>query len=473
MSSVFHYIVWVRSYTSRRSCSDYGGRVLHRTASRHQCAWRTSRGCLLALAALLGACESLGERSRSQSPEAGLGAEARPAAVAGAATESSTAVEPRATWQAEKPAGGAPVELAPVSTGLSGAEFYRGTGALVRSRASKTVEVPVTGNGRVSLNFANADIREVVDVILGDTLNLNYIIDPRIQGTVVARTSEPLDREAVIPALENILALNGVALRVVEGVYHVIPLAEAGRSLAAPRTVISGRQRALGFTVMVIPLRFASASSVQTVVADMVPQERVFLADPARNLLIFAGTGAEAADLVELVGLFDVDWMAGMSFALLPVEVAEVTNLVSELEQVFGQEGGGPLEGVVRFVPIQRLNAVLAISTQQAYLDRAALWIDRLDRGEGTTSRRIYVYYVQNSRAADLADVLSQIFAPSEVADRAGAELAPGLTPVELTTPAAAVQAEGAEAGVPAQAGGGARAASAEMPYGVTGRAGA
>jgi general secretion pathway protein D len=243
--------------------------------------------------------------------------------------------------------------------------------------------------------------------------------------------------------------------------------------LAEPRTVISGRQRALGFSVTVIPLRFTSASSVQRIVADIVPQERVFLADPTRNLLIFAGTGTESADLVELVRLFDVDWMAGMSFALFPVKVAEVTRLVSELEQVFGQGVEGPLQGVVRFVPIERMNAVLAISTHQGYLDRAALWVNRLDRGEETASRGVYVYYVQNSRAADLAEVLNQIFAEPEVFGRADAELAPGLTPVELTTPAALLQGEGGEAGAIAQAGGGAQAASAEAPYGATGRAGA
>jgi general secretion pathway protein D len=90
---------------------------------------------------------------------------------------------------------------------------------------------------------------------------------------------------------------------------------------------------------------------------------------------------------------------------------------------------------VVRFVPIKRMNAILAISPQQVYLDRAGLWVERLDRGEGTTTRRIYVYYVQNSRAAELAEVLTQIFESAEVTTgpRPTDFLAPGLTPVELT----------------------------------------
>ncbi len=320
---------------------------------------------------------------------------------------------------------------------LSEAEFYRGSGALVRGAPSAGLaEAAEDEDGRVSLNFADADVREVVDAVLGDTLGLNYIIDPQVQGTVVARTSEPLDRQDVIPALESILQLNGAALKLVGDIYHVVPLQAAARGLAQARTVISPRQHARGFSVTVIPLRFASASAVHKVVAGFVPPDRIFQADTARNLLIFAGTGAEAHDLAGLVRLFDVDWMAGMSFALFPVQVADVNNLVAELEQVFGQDGEGPLAGVVRFVPIKRMNAILAISPQYAYLDRAGLWIDRLDRGEGGAQQRIYVYYVQNSRAADLAEVLNQIFDGRASAPAApSVELAPGLFQVELSSP--------------------------------------
>jgi general secretion pathway protein D len=295
-------------------------------------------------------------------------------------------------------------------------------------------------------------------VVLGDTLNLNYIIDPQVQGTVVARTSEPLDREDVIPALENILALNGAALRLVKGVYHVMPLQKAGRGPAEPRTVVPARARAHGFTVTVIPLRFAGATAVHKVTASFVSPERIFLADPTRNLLIFAGTAAEVDNLEGLVRLFDVDWMAGMSFALFPVEIADVTNLVSELEQVFGQDGDAALQNMVRFVPITRMSAVLAISPQQTYLDRARLWVERLDRGEGTASPQIFVYYVQNSRAADLAEILTQIFQFDEriTAEVSRDLIAPGLTPVELTgsTPVVSEQlsqAEGEGGEVPSQ----------------------
>jgi general secretion pathway protein D len=120
--------------------------------------------------------------------------------------------------------------------------------------------------------------------------------------------------------------------------------------------------------------------------------------------------------------------MAGMSFALFPVQVADAKDLVADLETVF-LDGDSPLDGVIRFVPIERLNAVLAISPQPAYLDRAETWIDRLDRGAEGAGRRIFVYHVQNGRAADLSDV------EAEISERRAApvpELAPGLSPVSI-----------------------------------------
>jgi general secretion pathway protein D len=183
----------------------------------------------------------------------------------------------------------------------------------------------------------------------------------------------------------------------------------------------------------VIPLRYAAAQAVAEILKPFIAAGRVLRVDSARNLLIFAGTGTEAADVMDMVTVFDVDWMAGMSFALFPVQVADAKDLVADLETVF-LEGDSPLKGVVRFVPIERLNAVLAISPQPSYLDRAETWIDRLDRGAEGAGRRIYVYHVQNGRAADLAEVLSRVFESdgSERRQQAPPELAPGLSPVTI-----------------------------------------
>jgi general secretion pathway protein D len=384
---------------------------------------------LVVVALAPGACKSPEERHGAS--------ETRPSPSTLSGRTDPTKLTGAASWQAVKPEGGALVEPTPAANTLTLPEYYLGSGALIGSRGTGTAQAPKLEDGRISLNFADADIREVIDVVLGDALGLNYIVDPRVQGTVVARTSEPLERKDVIPALENILALNGAALKLADGVYQVVPLSEAARSPLQPQSTLSAQQRAFGFTITVIPLRFTSATELHNVAASLVPPERVFLADPDRNLLIFAGTGAETEDLVEFVSLFDVDWMSGMSYALFPVTVADAGTLADELEQIFVRDGSGPLLDVVRFIPIQRMNAILVISQQRAYLEGAGRWIERLDRGEGNVSRRIYVYYVQNSRASDLAEILSQIFEQGIVESQPALVdvLAPGLEPAVLRSP--------------------------------------
>ena len=318
-------------------------------------------------------------------------------------------------------------------SGVTEAEVFRGTGVLTQRLAPELLDVTIQDDGQVTLNFANAEIREVVDVVLGETLGVSYIIDPGVQGQITARTSRPLLRKAVIPALENILALNGAALTLDGGIYKVVTLQQAANSLTSPIVAPNRQDLVRGYGIHVIPLRYAAAQAVADILQPFIASGRVLRVDSARNLLVFAGTGTEAADVMDMVTVFDVDWMAGMSFALFPIQVADAKDLVVDLETVF-LDGDSPLKGVVRFVPIERLNAVLAISPQPAYLDLAQTWIDRLDRGAEGAGRRIFVYHVQNGRAADMAEVLTRVFESggSERRRQVLPELAPGLTPVAI-----------------------------------------
>ena len=319
--------------------------------------------------------------------------------------------------------------------GLRRPEIYRGTGLLTRQTGSAG-NGGIADDGQVTLNFANADIREVVDVVLGDTLGLSYIIDPKVQGTVTARTSQPLERSAVIPVLESILALNGAALTKVNGIYRVVTREEAAGIIGSPTVSPTRKRLARGFGINIIPLEFAAAEEVRNVLQPFVGPGRELRVDSTRNLLIFSGTGAEAADLAEMAEIFDVDWMAGMSFGLFPIDIADAKNMVSELEAIFLQSGASPIGGLIRFVPIERLNAILAISPQAAYLEQVETWIERLDRGEEGVGRRIFVYHVKNGRADEMAEILSEIFdsGTRKASQAPRAEVAPGLTPTELDT---------------------------------------
>src|SRR5690606_12748578 len=94
-----------------------------------------------------------------------------------------------------------------------------------------------------------------------------------------------------------------------------------------------------------------------------------------------------------------------------PIKSAEVKTLVQDLERIFGPSAQGPLAGIVRIIPIERLNAILMVTTQPTYLDMAKTWADRLDQAGGTGGgTRFFVYRVRNGKAENLAQLVSDLF---------------------------------------------------------------
>lgn len=289
-------------------------------------------------------------------------------------------------------------------------QFFLGTGATMGRTGAAPAAVLQDADGDTVLTFVNADVREVVRSILGDILRVPYALDPRVQGTVSLQTRQSIDREALLPLLETVLSLNGLRLVQTDGVYTVVPSGDALRH-GAP----IGRGGTLGsvnpaFSIHVVPLRFTSATEMQNVLKAIASPEMTIQSMPNRNLLIVAGTRREIASLLEMVELFDVNWLAGTSFALFRPKNADAKALIKELEIVFGGDRDAGT-GLIRFFPIERLNAILATTRTPTYLHEAAGWVERLDHSSELVDRRIFVYYVQNGRAVDLAASLNRLLA--------------------------------------------------------------
>ena len=314
--------------------------------------------------------------------------------------------------------------------------FYPGSGDFINPVVGTWQSIKISVEGEVTLNFVDADLREVIRAILGDTLKANYVIDPKVKGSVTLQTSAPMPRSAVMPTLEHILRLNGAALVLSDDLYRVLPADMAARETGTPQLGNLAGPRGEGFGLQVVPLKFAAATEMEKILEPISRAGAVVLVDPARNLLFLSGTRQERATLLEVVQMFDVDWLKGMSFALIPLESTDAKTVIEELGAVFGGEAGTPIAGLVRFVPIERLNSILVITQQRTYLEEARVWIERFDQSAEGDGQRLYVYYVQNGQATVLADVLSKIFAidPAERKTAQISELAPGLQPVVLRT---------------------------------------
>ncbi len=306
--------------------------------------------------------------------------------------------------------------------------IYPGTGNFVDLKAATApASVSQGGGGGVILNFDGADIRDVAKVIF-DTLKQNFIVDPQVRGEVTVQTSRPLTRDQLLPTFETILRMNQ-AVMVREGnLYKILPAAGAlSQAHLAPR--LGGGN--LGYQVRIVPLRYVSPIEMQAIIAPFLPEGGVLKADVARNLLILAGTAQELANVQSTIDSFDVNWLKGMSIGMFRLRNMDSQAMATELSQLLGEGSGTPVAGLLRFVPLRKLNAVLVITPQVEYLKEVATWIERLD---GAGGERLYVYAVQNSRADYVAELLNGLFNLGGGGTSRGGDVAPGLRAGQLSS---------------------------------------
>ncbi len=289
----------------------------------------------------------------------------------------------------------------------------------------------------LTLNFEGADIREVLRTVLGEILQENYIVDPRVNGSITLRTSRPIPKSSAIHTLEEVLRMNGaVLIREADGVYRVLPIAVAGKGNLTPQIGGVANPLPTGYSIQIVPLRYIGAADMAKILEPLAGEASTVRTDVLRNALILAGTQMQLRHLIETVDMFDVDWLAGMSVGFFSLQYADSKSIISELESLFGDKNLGPLAGIVKILPIERINALLVVTPQSRNIELARVWIERLDRPSNSEGGlRLFVYPVQNGKAEKLAGLLNDVFSkksPSSSRAASAPSLAPGLRPAEV-----------------------------------------
>jgi general secretion pathway protein D len=284
------------------------------------------------------------------------------------------------------------------------------------------------GGGDVTLNFVDTDIREIVRAVLGTTLKLDYSIDPAIRGTASIDTPTPLPRSALLGTLETLLNQNNATMVQRNGIYSVVPIT------AAVTSNLAGGSQGIGAGAEVVPLRYASAKDLAKVLEPYIGQGGKIAADPARNALLVTGDAAVRQTVLGLIRAFDIDILAGRSFALYPVGDGDPSKLAGEMEKIMQAQTDGPLAGRVQVLPMERINAVLVVSAEPRFLDTADRFFHLAQRVQDATARAWHVYYVQNGQSADLEGLLQRAFTPGNVSPTPPppGTTAPGATPAAL-----------------------------------------
>ncbi len=258
----------------------------------------------------------------------------------------------------------------------------------------------------------NASMFDLIDQIARQ-LEMNYMIDPALSdGAVTINTYGTLQRSDLMPLLETVLRMNGAAAVEVEGIWRIIPL--AGIS-SAPLSPISTRSpgdlpAAEPMVLNAVRLNYMTAEDLSAVLAPFLGAGGQFAVVPKANTLILLDNARNMRRTLDLIALFDTEEMASQRMKLIPVENSLAKTISEELEKIFGALSASEKTSAIQFLPLERINSVLVVSSSPQIFEQVEDWVKKLDKSATVGGVQNFVYKVQYGYAASLAQTLLQLY---------------------------------------------------------------
>ncbi|OGP88489.1 MAG: type II secretion system protein GspD [Deltaproteobacteria bacterium RBG_16_48_10] len=253
---------------------------------------------------------------------------------------------------------------------------------------------------------------------MAEVMKLNYVIDPKVRGVVNIHTSGQITADDVFPVFQSILQLNGATAVKKGQLYEIVPFGDA-KKLYTPLSKIEDSGKLLSdekYFIQIVPLKFIPVSEVSKMVKPFLSDGADIVEHPAQNILLIGDIASNIRKVLDLIVLFDIDLFTDLRLRIYPVFNSDVNDIAKEMERIFASFEISTKSGRgvgITFTPVTRINALLVVSSIPDIFEKVEGWLKQLDQTPTNEAKLgVFVYYVQNGKAKDLAEVLKQIFTP-------------------------------------------------------------
>ena len=269
---------------------------------------------------------------------------------------------------------------------------------------------PAPGGGFV-LNLQNASLVDVIDV-LARRLKINYILDPRVKGSVTLNTYGELRAVDVRPLLETILRINGAAMVQVGEFYRIVPAGDVPRLPLTPQTDIKTFPEDERMLMNLVFLKYATVGELTKLLQPFLGEGAVVTSYDPANLLIILDNARNMRRTMELIALFDSDTFAAQRVRLFETKHGRPSDIARELENIFKSISLAEKTSPVRFMPLDRINTIIAVAPNPGVFEQVEKWLAKLDIPVKVTAGAVdnYVYRVRYGRAETLAQAITMLY---------------------------------------------------------------
>ncbi len=282
---------------------------------------------------------------------------------------------------------------------------------------SAAPQAPESAAGNLVLNLPGASLTEVIDT-LARVLKINYILDPRVKGNVTIQTYGEIKATNVRDLLDMILRINGFAMVQVGDIYRIVPTGDVQRLPMDPKVNPDSKDIPVDEKMMLnlIFLKYTPAAEIQKLISPFLGEGAIASTYDSANLLMILDNGRNMRRTMELISLFDSDTLAKQRIKMFELTYGKPSDVVRELESLFKGLSLAQRSASVQFLPLDRLNMIIAIGPNPNVFTEVEAWLKRLDIPVKAPVGGVenYVYRVKYGRADTIALAVTMLYSAQQ-----------------------------------------------------------
>ena len=259
----------------------------------------------------------------------------------------------------------------------------------------------------------NVPLAELINAF-GKLMHINFILDSRVQGKVTIHTYGEVKPVDMMPLLQTILRVSGATIVQVGDLYRIVPINAISQLPISP--MINAGEKTLPdderMLLNLIFLKYATAADMDKLLTPFYGEGASHSIYEPANMLILQDNARSMRRTMELIAIFDSDTFASQRVRLFDVSNSRPSDLVKELDTVFKAYALSDKNTAVKFIPVDRINTLIAVAPNPNTFAEVQKWIEKLDipvkMASGTVSN--WVYRLKYQRADMVAMAVMALY---------------------------------------------------------------
>jgi len=272
--------------------------------------------------------------------------------------------------------------------------------------------------GGLLLNFDNADIYEFIQAV-ADALNLDYIVEPKVKGTVNIRSRQEIPADQLFAVFKKILSMNGLDIQDEGKYYYIFKSKKPSSALIYKADRVAELTASPRMIMQVMPIMHLSSKEVTKLIEPYLSEQGTVYDLAGQNTIIIADYETNVIDALMILSKLDVSPLASLKMRLIKVKKAGLFKLYGELDEILSATHVNKKNhDGVSVLPLERLSSLLLLGNSEYLLQNTEKWIKELDVVPSTGRDNIYIYNVRNSEATELANLVESLISAKGAAGK-------------------------------------------------------